>query len=116
MSSPPALRSSAAAAAAAVAPSPPPARRQQSRASFEALLRPSKWRQRALRLAFAAAATTRGGGVASFHLARRRWRRPEGRGDGARLAPCRSHCGIMPLVTCCLWICLRLGSFWERAE
>lgn len=101
------------AAAAAVAPSPRPSH-PQARAGFEALLRPSTWRQRALRLASAAAAATRGGGVASFHLARRRWRRPEGRGDGARLAPRRSRCGITPLVACCLWICLRPGSFWEQ--
>jgi len=84
------------AAAAAVAPSPPPSRPQPS-LRFEVLCHPSASRRCAL--PSAAAAAPRGCAVASSSSpAPRRWRRPEGRGDGARPAPRRSRCGITPLL------------------
>jgi hypothetical protein len=75
---------------------------------FQAILRPTTWRQRALQPPAAAAAAPRGGAVASSFPARRRWRPPEGRGDRARATPPRSRCGMTPLpapVAC--GFCLR---------
>jgi len=80
-----------------VAPSPPPSRPQPS-LRFEVLCHPSASRRCALPSAAAAAAAPRGCAVASSSPAPRRWRRPEGRGDGARPAPRRSRCGITPLL------------------
>ncbi|KAJ1261528.1 hypothetical protein BS78_09G036500 [Paspalum vaginatum] len=57
----------------------------------------------------------RGAGVAAS--ARPAPRRPEGRGDGARLSPRRSRHGTMPsacLLHLDLAICLGLGGLWER--
>ena len=86
----------AGAAAAAVAPSPPPSRPATS-LRFEVLPHPSAPCR--FVLPSAAAAAPRGCAVASSSSpAPRRWRRPEGRGDGARPAPRRSRCGITPLL------------------
>ena len=78
-----------------MAPSPPPSRPQPS-LRFEVLCHPSASRRCAL--PSAAAAAPRGCAVASSSPAPRRWRRPEGRGDGARPAPRRSRCCITPLL------------------